>query len=707
MKGWIQAHVVRLRDHWLSVLFSLAVMSAVVTYFIASNSERSVGRQSDALWVLLLANVVLMLSIAGVYGRRIWRMRAALSAALLRSKLQKRIVLVFGVVTVLPTLLVSLFSFFFFNLGIQTWFNERVRTALQESLSVAEAYLEEHRETIRGDALAMADALGTIADLAYSSPVEFNRAVSGQASARFLTEALVFHKNRIIAQGRLSFAIAFETIPLSAIERAQQGEVVILPDDSNDKVRALVALSAIPDAYLVVGRLVDSKVQGYTDKAQGAFNDYTQLRRNLHRLQFTFSLVFFSLSLLLLLSAVSYALVFATRLTTPIADMAAAAERIRSGDFSVRVKAGMDEDEINALGRTFNRMAEQLHTQRRDLVEANRDLDARRRLTEAVLAGVSAGVIALNERQEITLANPSAQQLLEAGLVGQPAATALPECMELIEKAARADGPVQGDVVIRQKTFHWRLSAERQGEEIHGFILTFDDMTPLIAAQRQAAWSDVARRIAHEIKNPLTPIALAAERLKRKYGKLAEDEEQFTKYTDTIAQHVGNIGRMVDEFVSFARLPTPQFRTEVLQTIIQKAVFSEQVAHPDIDYRLRLPAVAVEFSCDERQITQVLLNLLKNAAEALEGDVSHSPLWVAVSLSADEKKIVLEVEDNGPGFPQEKTEECFEPYVTTREKGTGLGLSITKKIIEDHKGSITLMNAPEGGACVTVSFLQV
>jgi two-component system, NtrC family, nitrogen regulation sensor histidine kinase NtrY len=698
--------LVFLKRNWLSALFAAAVVSAVVTYFIASNSEHSVGEQSNALWALLMSNVVLLLGIAAVYARRVWRMREVLEATLMRSKLQKRIVLVFGVVTVLPTLVIALASFFFFNLGIQTWFNDRVSTALQESLAVAEAYLAEHKENIRLDALAMADDLNKAADLAYSSPVDFNRVVSMQASARLLAEAMVFQKNRIIAQGRLSFAMAFESVPMNAIERAQNGEVVIIPDDNGDKVRALVKLDAIPEGYLMVGRLIDSKVQGYTDKAQGAFNDYMELRQNLHRLQFTFSLVFFSLSLMLLVSAVWYALVFATRLTTPITHMAAAAERIRSGDFSARVKASVDEDEINALGRTFNRMAEQLQAQRTELIEANRTLDERRRLTEAVLAGVSAGVIALDAQKVITLANPSAQSLLDVPLVGQSIDTVLPEFVELIEKAEDADTLVQGDVALKNKTFHLRLSAEREDKDIRGFIITFDDITPLISAQRQAAWSDVARRIAHEIKNPLTPIALAAERLKRKYAKLAEDEENFTKYTDTIAQHVGNIGKMVDEFVSFARMPTPQFKPEVLQTIIQKVVFSEQVAHGNVEYRVQLPAAPVEFSCDERQISQALLNLLKNAAEALEGAEVAAPV-ISIALTVEPRKLVIDIRDNGAGFPQEKIEECFEPYITTRAKGTGLGLSITKKIIEDHKGNIVLANAPEGGAWVTVTFLQV
>lgn len=695
-----------LKRNWLTLLFGAALVTAVVTYFIASNSERSVGQQSNALWLLLAANVLFLLGIAAVYARRIWRMWDVLSATLLRSKLQKRIVLVFGIVTVLPTLVVSLAAFFFFNLGIQTWFNDRVRTALQESLAVADAYLLEHRENIRVDALAMADDLNKAAGLAYSSPIEFNRVVAAQASARLLTEALVFQRNRIIAQGRLSFAMAFESVPVDAIERAQNGEVVMLPDTTGDKVRALVKLDAIPEGYLMIGRLIDSKVQGYTDKAQGAFNDYSELRQNLHRLQFIFSLVFFSLSLMLLISAVWYALVFATRLTTPLTHMAGAAERIRSGDFSARVRAGTDEDEISALGRTFNRMAEQLQAQRTELIDANRSLDERRRLTEAVLAGVSAGVIALNEKKEITLANPSAQSLLDVPLIGKSVHAVLPEFVALIEQAEGTDSLVQGDVTLRNKNLHLRLSAEREGELVHGFIITFDDITPLVSAQRQAAWSDVARRIAHEIKNPLTPIALAAERLKRKYAKLAEDEEHFTKYTDTIAQHVSNIGRIVDEFVSFARMPAPQLKPEALQPIVQRAIFTEQVAHPTIDYRVQLPANPVEFLCDERQITQALLNLLKNAAEALEAGEVAAPA-ISVSLATENQKILLEICDNGAGFPQEKIEQCFEPYVTTRTKGTGLGLSITKKIIEDHKGIIVLSNAPEGGAKVSVTFLQV
>ena len=506
------------------------------------------------------------------------------------------------------------------------------------------------------------------------------------------------------------------------LERASRGEVVILTTE-DDKVRALIKLDSLVDAYLLVGRLVDSKVMNHMENAQGAVSEYETLKNQLDRLQITFSIVFITLALLLLLAAIWYGMVFAARLTTPISKLVLAAERVRGGDFSAHIDDSASKDELGMLGRAFNRMTEQLQAQRSELIEANRRLDERRRFSEAVLSGVSAGVIAIDLNKNITLFNRSSTAILSA--IGQPIAEGmsinepLPGIQELLLQAEQTLGAEAHSTLALTKdngksiTLHVRVTVRNSwAPKFEGFIVTFDDISP--CWYRRSATSAIcgptsARRVAHEIKNPLTPIQLAAERLKRKYLHLiTEDQDSFIKYTDTITKHVGDIGKMVEEFVSFARMPMPVFTDEDLAPILKKAIFSAQVANPTIEYQLELPDKPLLLNCDERQITQVMTNLLKNAAESIEartGDVIP-PAKIRVSLACEDDMIQMRIADNGVGFPDGEMKKMLEPYVTTRSKGTGLGLSIVKKIVEDHKGRITLENIPEGGAMVLLSFLQ-
>lgn len=728
--GWLKRYIPL-------VLIIAAFTAAIVSYITITGSDAPLGLKPKRVNTLLIVNVALLVLLAGIIASRVWGLWHSLRAGSAGSRLQKRIVVLFSTVAITPTIIVSIFSALFFNLGIQNWFNDRVQTAVQESLAVAEAYLAEHKENIRGDALAMASDLNQAAELAITDLPEFNRLVMTQSALRVLTEAIVFKHNRIIAQGRLSFALAFEHIPQELLDRANQGEAVIMTTD-DDKVRALVKLTALDDTYLLVGRLIDSKVVDHMQSAQGAVKEYDALKNQLDRLQAVFSVVFVTLALLLLLAAVGYGMVFAGRLTNPISGLVTAAERVRAGDFSVRISNVPERDEIGMLARAFNRMTEQLEAQRTELIEANRRLDERRRFSEAVLSGVSAGVIALDPTKAVTLFNRSATAILaRIDQVIEPGMTLtvlLPGIEELLVQAEHLPSDVAQNTLTLTKdgksvTLHVRVGIEQKDEVTEGYIVTFDDITLLVSAQRTAAWADVARRIAHEIKNPLTPIQLAAERLKRKYLKfITEDQDNFVKYTDTIGKHVGDIGKMVEEFVSFARMPTPKFADEDLSAILKKAVFSAQVANPSVDYQLELPPEPVTMHCDERQISQVLTNILKNAAEAVEAKLVKKasdenkikesvPSFLAAGQDEDGGKIRLRlacennaiqvtVEDNGTGFPAADIQTMLEPYVTTRAKGTGLGLAIVRKIVEDHKGSIKLENISGGGARVALSFLQ-
>ncbi len=693
-----------------------AIAFGIATYWTISRSESPFGPDPQNVMALILGNLLLLLMLVALVSRRATGLWLALRRGSVGSRLQTRIVTTFSLITIVPTVIVSVFSAIFFNYGIQAWFNERISIALEESVAVAEAYLNEHKEIIRADALAMATDIDNEMRHIVGNTSRFNTLVNSQTALRSLSEAVVIQRNRIIAQSRFSFALTFEPLEMEALERANKGDVVIYLKE--EKIRALVKLHSLPDTYLLVGRLVDQRVLAHMAKAKGAVAEYRRLKRDVSGLQIKFSFVFMLVALILLLAAIWYGMMFAARLVIPITRLVKAAERVRGGDYSAHVDEGDSDDEIAALGRAFNRMTSDLSHQRDDLIEANRQLDARRRFSEAVLAGVSAGVIALDQYKNITLYNRTAAKLLglkeTEQLYNRAVGDILPQLVSMLEEAEeKPEKRIQQEINISHgstiRTLLVRITTERFGDKIEGFIITFDDITELVMAQRSAAWSDVARRVAHEIKNPLTPIHLAAERLKRKYSSQieGEDRDTYLKYVDTISRHVGDIGRMVEEFVSFARMPAPVFKRQDLTALLKKAVFSEQVVHQDITYKLMVPEQPIWINCDEQQMSRVFTNLLKNAAEAIASrrdDSANTLGIIVVSVMQEGKSCIVAIEDNGPGFPEEMMDRILEPYITTREKGTGLGLAIVKKIVEDHKGSITVTNLSETGARVTLSF---
>ncbi|HEU5046859.1 MAG TPA: PAS domain-containing sensor histidine kinase [Rickettsiales bacterium] len=701
------------RTRTLVALLLLAAFTTVLICYVSITRNAGQITNNPHTFLLLTTLGIFSLIFAAIVIRRAMRLWTSLKSGSAGSRLQTRLVTVFSITAILPTVVVSVFSAFFFNLGIQTWFDDRVSTALEESERVAQSYIEEHKYTIRGDAMAMA---GDIAhDLEYGTPTaqEINNILNTQVALRSLSEAVLFQPGHIIAQSRLSFSLAFEQIPASDLEIAERGDVVVKLEGT-DKVRALIKLHSVyaPNTYLLVGRLIDNKVINYMDTANGSYQQYLRLKENITAKQVQFFIVFIVLAMLLLFAAVWYGMYFASRLIHPITRLVKAAERVRAGDFTATVAEGPKNDEIATLSRAFNRMTAELERQRGDLIEANRQLDTRRRFSEAVLSGVSAGIVALTREKVVTLANPVAANLLlvpqDTALRGRLITGIVPEFAEIFNRAeANPEMLCQDKITITREdkshVLHVRLSVERFQGKIDGYILTFDDITELLVAQRSAAWADVARRVAHEIKNPLTPIQLSTERLRKKYlPQIVSDTENYVKYLDTIARHIGDIGRIVEEFVTFARMPAPSIKSEDITSVIRKAVFSEQTAHTDITYHLDLPASPLYILCDEQQFSRVLLNILKNAAEAME-NIPELKGIITVQCQQENGLCKLRISDNGPGFPPDKMTRLLEPYVTTRAKGTGLGLAIVKKIIDDHKAQLSLENLPEGGACVTIT----
>lgn len=700
----------------LSVVLTIAAVAAGIATYAALTETPPFGHETDTVYLLLNLDLVILLLLGALIARRvvgIWVERRRGRAG---ARLHIRLVALFSIVAVAPSILVAVFSALFFYFGVQSWFSERVSTAVNESLSVAEAYLEEHQKTLRADALSMANDLNREAPRLLSDPEYFDQFVSTQALLRGLTEALVFDSSgRTLAQSNLTFSLQFEPISDELLDRARQGEVVLLTTDNDDRVRALLRLDRYVDTFLLVGRLVEAQVIGHMERAQGAVSEYQELETRRGTLQITFTLIYVVVALLLLMVAVWFGMVFADTLVTPISALISAAERVRAGDLTARVANSSAGDELGTLSRAFNRMTSQLEGQRRDLIEANRQLDLRRRFTETVLSGVSAGVLGLDEAGRINLPNKSATELLGKDLdqlVGQRLVDAVPEMEDLMIAIRRRPGRlVESQVEIQtggeRRTLLVRIAAERLDGKVRGYVVTFDDISELLSAQRKAAWADVARRIAHEIKNPLTPIQLSAERLKRKYFKeIQTDPDIFASCTDTIVRQVGDIGRMVDEFSAFARMPTPKMNMADLVDLCRQAMYLQKNARSDVEFSFSAPDGKVPVICDARQVSQALTNLLQNALDAIEGREGQplEPGRVAITVAEERDSAVVMVEDNGKGLPREDRHRLTEPYVTTRTKGTGLGLAIVKKIMEDHGSRLVLEDRAGGGARVRLIF---
>ena len=721
------------------ILMIAAIVSGFSTYAALTETPPFGDDPNTVIWLLNLDLIILTLLVT-VIARRIVKVWSGRRQGVAAARLHVRLVFIFSLLAAAPAIIMTVFTAFFLHYGVQGWFSERVSTAVRESQAVAEAYLEEHRQVIRADILAMANDLDRQASLLLSNGKAFEEVMDTQTMMRNFSEAAVFNRSgRLMATSGLTFSLTFETIPASAMAEANGGDVVVMADDHDDRVRALVKLNNFVDGYLFVGRMVDPVVLSHVADTRRVVQEYKMLEGQRSDLQVTMTMIFVVVALLLMLAAIGFGLMFARQLVAPIGTLITAADRVRAGDLTARVPEHDRGDEFDVMARAFNRMTSQIQEQRDELIAANRQLDHRRQFTETVLAGVSSGIVGVDGNGVITLVNDSAAELFQAesrGLIGQSITVILPETKTLLDQAhQKPDKITQGEIpfVIKNKdemrrTFLVRIAIEMIGEEDAGAVLTFDDITELQSAQRKAAWADVARRIAHEIKNPLTPIQLSAERLRRKYLKqITDDPETFSKCTDTIIHHVGDIGRMVNEFSAFARMPEPVMRRENLTAQIRDLLVLQQQAHPKIKFELASPkdsGAPLFASFDTQQIRQAFTNIIQNAIDSVgtkmererrEGGSSGASGKIKILLTTmpDQGNILISVMDSGIGFPKnEDPTRLTEPYVTHREKGTGLGLAIVKKIMEDHNGRI-VMGTPEwlrhvpgwedlGGATVTL-----
>ncbi|WP_426164200.1 ATP-binding protein [Sandarakinorhabdus sp. DWP1-3-1] len=699
----------------------LEVAAAVLTiilgwssYALLTGGAAPVNGVSPRLVTLLVvANLLPLMVLVVLIGRRVAILLANRRAGLAGAQLHIRMVALFAGIAAVPTVLVVIFASLLFQFGVQFWFSDRVKTILDGSNEVAQAYVEENRQRVATDIVPMATDIENYAREFGLGSEQFREGLQYQVQGRNLTEAAVFSR---ASDGRLT-TIAASGIPAADIGRRLSGidlsqakvGIGVAVAKGTDRIEAVVATEPNSDRFLYVTRKVDPVVLARAAQAAGALGEYRALIERSRVMQLRFNLVLMGVSLLTLAVAVWFALWLANRIVAPISRLALAAERVGAGDLDARVPVRGSPDEIGTLARAFNRMTGQLKAQQQALVGANQQLDVRRQFTEAVLSGVSAGVLSISAKGVIRVANRSAAALLEMSeiqLTGQPLNRVVPELATLLEEA-QASGDASAQVRIARgaelQTLSVRIAAENETDG--GFVLTFDDISAQLADQRRAAWADVARRIAHEIKNPLTPIQLAAERLQKKFGRqISEDAETFGTLTGTIVRQVGDLRRMVDEFSDFARLPKPVFAIESLERIVRQALVLQEVAYPAI--RFIAAGQAEPLVCDRQQLSRALTNLIKNAAESVtaridretgEGQLAREGL-IDILIEDDERRVTLTVTDNGIGLPTEGRERLTEPYMTTRARGTGLGLAIVKKIVEDHGGTLELGDSADGGA---------
>ncbi|MEC7973068.1 MAG: PAS domain-containing sensor histidine kinase [Pseudomonadota bacterium] len=702
------------------VLAVFALFSGIGTYAVFAKAGAT-GPDPDIVLGFMYLNLGLLLIIGLLVSKRLFRIWSQRRQGLAGSQLHTRLVMLFSVIAVIPTIVVAVFSVVLFDFGIRSWFTERIGAAVDASQAVAAAYLEEHRQNITGDALAMAIDLNRQAPFLMARPKQLMKFVQAQAAIRNLTEVVVFETSgKVLAKTGLSLTFDFEPFPETAFQKARNGEVATLTSEV-DRVRAIVRLDSFVDAYLYVGRFVDPEILSYIDNTKQATAEYNLLQGKRVDVQITFALIFAIVALLLLFSAIWVGLNLATQLADPVSRLITASEQISEGDLSIRISNTTDIGEFSLLNSAFNRMTHQLEVQRGDLIEAHRIEDERRQFTEAVLGGVSSGVIGLDKDGNINLPNKSGAQLLGLSadeMMNKPLQSIIPEMADLFEMAKLSKkvdtnyfDQIEALIELirdnRQITLRTRITAEGNQGITNGFVVTFDDITELQSAQRTAAWADVARRIAHEIKNPLTPIQLSAERLKRKYlSAISEERDLFVSLTETISRQVSDIGRMVDEFSSFARMPAAKLAPHDLKLIVKAQVTLQSEANNNVEFSFKIPEEPVVVLCDDHQIRQMITNLIQNSIDSInaksdeQNNVNGS---IQIQISKKSNFCYLEIIDDGIGLPAEISNRLTEPYVTTREKGTGLGLAIVAKIVEDHSGTFKIEDTIVSGSGVVVT----
>ena len=686
----------------------LMIMIGFSWWLVGSYQGRQAMVPAPITASLLVGNLVPAMALLALIGRRVAINRANASGEQGTGRLHVRFVALFSLISSIPMLLVVVITSLLFQYGVEFWFSERARTMLENANDLARGYYEEGRRDVSAETVAMASDLREYLQQTRIDSPEFAEAYIFQVVGRKMNESAIVEigEDGVIRTAAIvdpDNRTSSDRVTPQIVRQLEAGETAVVSAEA-DRIEVVTPLDKQARVYLYVARASNQLALSQWERAQTVLSDYKALFSRSQNLQVRFNIALFVVSLLLVAVALWAALKFADRMVRPLTDMASAARDISTGNFATRVDTANRTDEVGVLGRAFNRMASRLSEQTSALIRANSQLDDRRAFTEAVLESVSAGVISVDPLGLVRLMNSTAQRLLQVNAeqcLGCTLSSTAPPFARLVGEGT------QKAVIQYSRGSELLTLAVRVVREPYGIVITFEDITQQLVDQRQAAWSDVARRIAHEIKNPLTPIQLAAERLKRRYAsKVSPDDATFGQLTDTIVRQVGDLRNMVDEFSSFARMPKPVFREENFFDLVRQAIFLQEVAHPSISFAAEGTHEGSDLHCDRRQIGQAITNILKNAVEAIEarqqGDDVHQGSVIA-TIQRHGHHLVMTLDDNGIGLPADR-DRIVEPYMTTREKGTGLGLAIVKKIVEEHFGELTFESNEVGGTRVVIRF---
>ena len=699
-KGW------SLRRWLAPFAVGIALLSAFLT-FVVLTGLTPIEPTREVVRSFLLINAATILLLVGIILREIWQMVQARRRGRAAARLHVQIVSLFSVIAVLPAVLVAIVANVTIERGLDRLFSGPTREVIQNSLIIARAYTYEHAQLIRGDILGMANDIAHARPLFDQDRASFRELLTASAASRNLPGAMLIDKDRnVLETAQTGIQQNFTTPPPEFLSNVDETDPQIAVFPEANYVAAVIRLKAFSDTFLYVARLLDPRVVAQLKQTETSVAEYAEIESRRLGIQVAFALMFAVIALTILMASVLIGLNFANWLVAPIRRLMNAASDVSTGNLNVQVPVHKSEGDLAQLGETFNKMTQELRTQRDELVNASETIDSRRRFIEAVLSSASAGIIGVDASGSVGILNRSAEKLIghaESETLDHPLSDVLPELDDMMRTAREGTQRlVQGQVTILrdgiERNLSVRVSAEKTGQPSDSYIITLDDITELVTAQRTSAWGDVARRIAHEIKNPLTPIQLSAERIRRKFGKvITEDKGVFDQCPETIVRQVDDIRRMVDEFSRFARMPKPVIEGEDVADTVRQAVFLMKVAHPEIDIVVDLKEDPLRAQFDRRLISQALTNIIKNATEAIE-QVPPDQLGkgrIDVVAARDKDDIVIDVIDNGIGLPKVARARLLEPYVTTREKGTGLGLAIVGRVLEDHGGRIELKDASD------------
>jgi len=694
---------------WLATIaVGLALLSAFLT-FVVLTGLTPIEPKREVVYTFLLINAATILLLIGIIGREVYKVVQARRRGRAAARLHVQIVSLFSIIAVLPAVLVAIVANVTIDRGLDRLFSGPTKEVIQNSLIVANAYLHEHAQIIRGDILGMANDVANARPLFDLDRSNFLRRLTTSAASRNLPGAMVIDdKANVLVTAQTGIQADFQTPAPEFLTGVEENEPQIAVFIEANYVAAVIRLRSFTDTFLYVARILDPRVVAQLRQTQASVAEYAALESRKLGIQVAFALMFAVIALTILMASVLIGLNFANRLVSPIRRIMGAANIVSTGDLNVQVPVLKSEGDLAQLGETFNKMTQELRTQRDELVSASELVDSRRRFIEAVLSSASAGIIGVDASGSIGILNRSAEKLIgkaESEVLDHPLSEVLPELDDLMKTAREGTQRlVQGQITINrdghESNLSIRVSAEQTSQSRDSYIITIDDITDLVSAQRTSAWGDVARRIAHEIKNPLTPIQLSAERIRRRFGRTVtepKDKEIFEQCTDTIVRQVDDIRRMVDEFARFARMPKPVMEGEDVADVVRQGVFLMKVAHPELDIVADIKQDPMRAQFDRRLISQALTNIIKNATEAIE-QVPPEELGkgrIDVIAAQEGADILIDVIDNGIGLPKVARQRLLEPYVTTRQKGTGLGLAIVGRVLEDHGGRIELKDASD------------